>query len=151
VSWVAAGGGVLTCDPTSRVFNLHTNAGVIRFLAGADFNGSTMKLPVLLSDLGLTASSPAFSYTVESFSQTDGSSDSFTGNATYNAFHPPFSNNGEDVVAPNATVIDPTTVDLTQWAATPQLGMLVFDQNDTSHSNRNEATEIQLIINTKNH
>jgi minor extracellular serine protease Vpr len=151
VSWVAAGGGVLTCDPTSRVFNLHTNAGVIRFLAGADFNGSTMELPGLLSDLGLTASSPAFSYTVESFSQTDGSSDSFTGNATFNAFHPPFSNNGKDVVAPNATVSDPTTVDLTQWAATPQLGMLVFDQNDTSHSNRNEATEIQLIINTKNH
>jgi minor extracellular serine protease Vpr len=151
VSWVAAGGGVLTCDPTSRVFNLHTNAGVIRFLAGADFNGSTMELPGLLSDLGLTASSPAFSYTVESFSQTDGSSDLFTGNATYNAFHPPFSNNGEDVVAPNATVIDPTTVDLTQWTATPQLGMLVFDQNDTSHSNRNEATEIQLIIDTKNH
>ena len=60
-------------------------------------------------------------------------------------------NNGEDVVAPNATAGDPTTVDLTQWAATPQLGLLVLDRNDTSHSNRNEATEIQLNINTHNH
>lgn len=75
----------------------------------------------------------------------------FTGNATFNVFHSPFSNNGEDVVAPNTTVSDPTTVDLTQWAATPQLGLLVFDQNDTSHSNKNEATEIQLNINTHNH
>jgi hypothetical protein len=143
--------GVANGQDDVAVFNLHTNAGVIRFLAGADFNGSTMELPVRLSDLGLTASSPAFSYTVESFSQTDGSSDSFTGNATFNAFHPPFSNNGSDTVAPNATASDPTTVDLTQWAATPQLGLLVFDQNDTSHSNGNEATEIKLNIDTHNH
>jgi len=27
----------------------------------------------------------------------------------------------------------------------------VLDRNDTSHSNRNEATEIQLNINTHNH
>jgi minor extracellular serine protease Vpr len=153
---VAADDGLLTTGTANgedvvAVFNLATGGGVIRFLNGADFNGSTMELPVRLSDLGLTASSPAFSYTVESFSETDGSSDSFTGNATFNAFHSPFSNNGEDVVAPNATATDPTTLDLTQWAATPQLGLLVFDQNDTANGNKSEATEIQLNINTHNH
>ena len=154
---VAIDHGILTAagvaDGTDvvAVFNLHTGSGVFKYLAGADFNGSTMELPVDFSQLGLTAASGPFSYTVESFSQTDGSSDSFTGSATYDVNHQPFSNNGEDVVAPNATVSDPTTVDLTQWAKTPQLGLLVFDQNDTSNSNKNEATEIQLNINTHNH
>jgi minor extracellular serine protease Vpr len=143
---ILTAGGVANGLEVVAVFNLHSGSGVIRFAAGANFNGSTMELPVRLSDLGLTTSSPAFSYTVESFSQTDGSSDSFTGSSTYNAFHPPFSNNGEDIVAPNATVSDATTVDLTQWAATPQLGLLVIDQNDTSHSNKNEATQIQLLL-----
>ena len=123
---ILTAGGVANGEDVVAVFNLHTDAGVIRFLAGADFNGSTMELPVRLSDLGITASSPPISYTVESFSQTDGSSDSFTGNATYNVFHPPFTNNGEDIVAPGATASDPTTVDLTQWAKTPQLGLLVL-------------------------
>jgi subtilisin family serine protease len=153
---VAADRGALTTGTATgqdavAVFNLHTGVGSIHYLAGANFNGSTMELPVDFSQLGLTAASGPISYTVESFSQTDGSSDSFTGNATYNVFHPPFSNNGEDVVAPNTTASDPTTVDLTQWAATPQLGLLVFDQNDTSKNNKNEATQIQLNINTHNH
>src|SRR4051812_21170247 len=148
---VLTAAGVANGTEVVAVFNLHTGSGVIKYLAGADFNGSTMEIPVDFSQLGLTAASGPFSYTVESFSQTDGSSDSFTGNSTYDAFHPPFSNNGSDTVAPNATVTDPTTGDLTQWAKTPQLGLLVFDQNDTSHSNKDEATEIQLNINTKNH
>jgi minor extracellular serine protease Vpr len=153
---VAADHGLLTAgvadgEDVVAVFNLSTGTGTIRFLATADFNGSTMELPVLFSDLGLTAASQPISYTVESFSQTDGTSDAFTSNATYDVNHPVFSNNSEDVVAPNATVSDPTTVDLTQWAATPQLGLLVFDQNDTGGNDKNEATEIQLNINTHNH
>lgn len=151
---VAADHGLLTAgvadgEDVVAVFNLATGTGTIRFLATADFNGSTMELPVLFSDLGITPSSPPISYTVESFSQTDGTADSFTGNATYDPNHPAFSNNSEDIVSPGATVSDPTTVNLTQWAATPQLGFLVLDQNDTAGNDRNEATTIKLNINTK--
>ena len=66
---VLTANGVASGEEVVAVFNLNTNAGVIRYVAIADFNGSTMELPVRLSDLGLTAASPAFSYTVESFSQ----------------------------------------------------------------------------------
>ena len=153
---VAADHGLLTTgvadgEDVVVAIKLATGTGTIRFLAGADFNGSTMELPVLLSDIGVTPSSPPISYTVESFSETDGTSDSFTGTATYDLNHPVFSNNSEDVVAPNTTVSDPTTVDLTQWAATPQLGLLVFDQNDTTNNNKDEATQIKLNINTHKH
>jgi subtilisin family serine protease len=153
---VAADHGLLTTGVADgldvvAVFNLATGTGTIRFLANADFNGSTMELPVLFSDLGVTPSSPPISYTAESFSQTDGTSDAFTGTATYDLSHPVFSNNSEDVVAPGATVSDPTAVDLARWAATPQLGLLVLDQNDIGGNDRNEATEIQLNVNTHNH
>ena len=143
--------GVPNGQEDVAVFNDHTGDGTVNYVATANFNGSTMELPVDFSQLGLTAASGPISYTVESFSQTDGSTDSFTGSATYDVNHPAFSNNGRDDVLANTTASDPTTVDLTQWAATPQLGLLVFDQNDTSNSNKNEATEIQLKINTHNH
>lgn len=116
----------------------------IRYLVGADFNGTTMELPVDFGQLcragfACISSTKPIAYTAVSFGLTDGTSDSFAAAATYNLFHPVFSNNIEDIVAPNTTATDPITVDTAQWALTPQLGLLVLSQNNVNHSNRDEA------------
>jgi subtilisin family serine protease len=123
----------------------------IRYLAGANFNGSTMEVPVDFSQLcrpgfACISSTKPISYTTVAFGLTDGTFDTFNTSASYNLFQPVFSNNDEDVVAPNTTATDPTTIDLTQWAAAPQLGLLVLSQNNVTHSNNNEAITIPVNI-----
>lgn len=113
------------------VFDLNNGGGDIEYLAGANFNGTTMELPVDFAQLGGIAAGTPISYTVESFGLTDGTQDDLgTATATYDLFHPVFSNNFEDVVDPNATASDPISVDLAQWQVTPQLGLLVLAQNN---------------------
>ena len=51
------------------VENLKTKALSVNFLADAPTDGSTIVLPVLISDLGLSSTSPRFTYTVKSFDQ----------------------------------------------------------------------------------
>ena len=116
----------------------------IRYLAGANFNGTTMELPVDFGQLcrsGFACISPTtpVAYTVVAFGLADGTFDSFGAAATYNVFHPVFSNNIEDLVAPNGTASDPITLDQTQWSLTPQLGLLVLSQNNVAQGNHNEA------------
>jgi len=148
--------GIVTGNPNGAngedvvaVINDNTGSGSIRFLAGAAFNGSTIELPVLFSQLpGISASTP-ITYTVASVSQNSSAVDTLPGSASYNLFTPAIVNNGEDQVHPNGTATDPTTVNETQWAKTPQLGLLVFDQDDTAGLNKNEAQTIRLGINPK--
>jgi minor extracellular serine protease Vpr len=122
----------------------------IRYLTGANFNGTTMELPVDFGQLcragfACISSTTPVAYTAVSFGLTDGTTDSFGATATYNLFHPVFSANytpgagDEDVVAPNTTATDSITVDKTQWALTPQLGLLALSQNNVTDNNRNEA------------
>jgi hypothetical protein len=91
-------------------------------------------------------------YSAAAFSETDGTFDAFDSEASYNLFHPVFTANyaaftgDEDVVAPNATATDAITVDKAQWAATPQLGLLVVSQNNLSKNDKDEAQTLPLNL-----
>jgi subtilisin family serine protease len=127
----------------SFVFNLHTGAGSIEFLADAPFNSTTMALPVGLDqfcDAGspcLSAANPRFTYSVRAFGP-DGSVDT-TGTGSFNAFTPSVSTGMFDVVSPGQTVTQPVAVNRAEFARTPALGFLVL-----SHDN-SAATEAQLL------
>jgi len=129
----------------------------IRYLSDADFNGTTMMVPVDFGQLcragfACISSTTPVAYTMAAFSETDGTFDAFDSVATYNLFHPVFSAHyaafagNEDVVAPDATATDTITVDKAQWAATPQLGLLVLSQNNLKHDNHDEAQTIPVNI-----
>jgi len=128
------------------VFNLVTGSETIDYLADAPTDSTTMTLPVdfsQLCDAGapcLSAANPRFTYTVESFSRTDQTSDTIAATAQFNAFAPSISTGMFDTVAPNATATETVTIDPAEWAKTPSLGLMVV-----THDNPSGQDEAQLI------
>jgi len=126
------------------VLDLRTGIGTIQFLANARMNSSTMVLPVNISQLCrpgspcLSAGNPRFSYTAANYGRL-GAFDASTGNATFNAFAPAISTGMRDVVPPNGTATETVSVDPTEFALTPPLGVMVVSHDNTF------ATEARLI------
>jgi subtilisin family serine protease len=150
---VAADFGQLTSGTNNgqdavAVFNLATGAGDIEFLAGAFTDGTSMELPVLFSQLGLTSSSTKISYTVNAFGLTDGTADSFGGDtASYDVNHPAFtSSNPFETVNPGETKVDTITVDKPLWQAVQPLGLLVLAQNNQSDRGKDEGQTFNVNI-----
>ena len=142
--------GLLTAGEASgemavAVFDLRTGEGTLEFLADAPTDSSTLVLPVLFSQLCaagspcLSASNPRLKYHVVSFGQTDNTTDSIDGVASFNPFTPAISTGMFDVVAPNASATETVTINAAEFAQTPPLGLMIV-----SHDNRS-ADEAQLI------
>ena len=132
--------GVFNGQLASVLVNLKTGAARIRFLADAPTDGSTVLLPVLASDLGITPATPRLTYSAQVFNLLDGSSAALPGTASFNAFTPAISNAMFVAVAPNATATVPVTVDPVEFAKTPALGLMVVTQD-----NRAGAPQARLI------
>lgn len=113
------------------VQNLHTGATKLAFFTDAPTDGSTMLLPVLTSDIGLLPSNPRFSYRAYSFNW-NGALNSVPGVASFNAFTPAISNGDYVTVNPGSTASVAATLDRTEWALTPALGVMVVDKENTS-------------------
>ena len=124
----------------SVLVNLSTGAARIRFLADAPTDGSTVLLPVLASDLGITPANPRLTYSAQVINMLDGSAAALPGTASFNAFTPAISNAMFVAVAPNATATVPVAVDSAEWAKTPALGLMVVTQD-----NRAGAPQARLI------
>ncbi len=124
----------------SVLVNLATKAARIRFLADAPTDGSTVLLPVLASDLGITPANPRLTYSAQVINLLDGSAAALAGTASFNAFTPAISNAMFVAVAPNATATVPVAVDPAEWAKTPALGLMVVTQD-----NRAGAPQARLI------
>jgi minor extracellular serine protease Vpr len=126
-------------------------SGSIRYDVVADFNGTTMEVPVDFSQLCRGTGSPCptagvpITYTVFSFGR-NGTSDDFNGQtATFDLFHPAVSSaNFEDVVAPGGTATDTVSIDKAEYQVTPQLGLLILSQNNLNHDNRDEALTVPI-------
>ena len=91
----------------SVIFNAKTSDVVDAWLADAPLNGSTLLLPALASDLGLTGGAGSFSYWVAAF-------DGFTGAADQTATSPAF-----DAYAPAQSTGDFVTVPAKGKASIP--------------------------------
>ena len=113
------------------LFNLATRASRLEFFADAPTDGSTVLMPVLASDLGISPSNARFTYTMNAFDDT-GAGESLTGNASFNAFAPAVSNALFVPVAPNATLDVPVSIDPVEFAITPALGFMVVTEDNTS-------------------
>jgi minor extracellular serine protease Vpr len=145
---VAADFGLVTTgSPDGRVgvfvFDLSTGDGTVDFLADAPTDSTTMVLPVLFDQLCnegspcLSASSPRISYFAAGFG--NGTEDDPESEGTFNVFNPSISTGMFDTVAPQHTATETVTLNPTEFAQTPNLGVMVI-----SHDN-SAATEAQLI------
>ena len=112
----------------------------IDFVATASTDSSTLILPVLASSLGISAANPRFSYNVVAFNLDTGDEEYFPRMAKYNAYSKAISDGQFVTVPPNGTATVPVTVNFTELAVSPALGLMIV-----APDNRNGADEAILV------
>jgi hypothetical protein len=98
---------------------------------------------VPISRLNLTAASPRFTYSAASFDvRGDRGSvgDEITDRAPFNAFDSAISTGQFDIVPVGATVTDTVSINPTEWAHTPALGLMIVVAD-----NRSGRGQAQLV------
>lgn len=117
------------------VFNLTTGSGVLEFLATAPTDGSTVLLPLVAADVGITSANPRFSYTVQTTDTTTGNVDKITTAARFNAFNNSVSTGAFVALAPGASASVPIAIDQKEFALTPALGAMVVSLENVTKEN----------------
>lgn len=147
-SLVAIDNGVLTAGAAngqvaSALVDLKTGDASVRFLADAVNDGSTILLPVLASDLGLSPASPRFAYSAQTYFP-DGSAAPIPGTASFNAFAPSISAAAPIApIAPNSFARATIKIDPAEWARTPARGLMVVTQDNPAGSSQAALIEVR--------
>ncbi|HEU4808854.1 MAG TPA: peptidase S8 and S53 subtilisin kexin sedolisin, partial [Homoserinimonas sp.] len=124
----------------SFVFDLVNGGAEFNGLAPAPTDGSTVLIPLLASQLGLTPGDGNFEYTAVSFSLEGAGVDPMKGKAGFNPWTPALTNFPFLGVAPGATASDSVAIDPVAFDAQKLLGVMVV-----THDNASGAGEAQLI------
>jgi hypothetical protein len=129
--------GLLTANAfsgqyVSALVNLSTGTVTPEFLADAPTDGSSVLLPVMASDLGLSPANPRLAYSEMTTNLLDGTSEKLPGTAFFNVFTPAISNALFVPVAPNDKSVVPVAIDPAEFAKTPPLGLMVVVEDNTS-------------------
>ena len=111
------------------------------FFATAPTNESTILMPILSGDMGITASHPRFTYGAQGFDGFSGNFD-FVGEtvtgavgldaARFNPFTSAVSTGDFAVVGPGATASVPLSINAAEFAATPPLGVMIVGMENFS-------------------
>jgi subtilisin family serine protease len=132
--------GLLTTGTASgemvvAVFNLATGDGVLEFLATAPTDGSTVLLPLVAADVGITSANPRFTYAAQTTDLVSGVADTISTTAGFNAFNSSIGTGAFVVLAPGSSASVPIAINRKEFARTPALGeMVVSLDNSTKES-----------------
>jgi len=124
----------------AAIVNLNTGRLTVDFFAVAATNSSTILLPVLAADVGITPANPRLKYTAFAFDLLSDDEDAFTELAAFNAFHSAISNGQFVVVDPDAFVSVAVAIDPAEAEITPAKGLMIVTQD-----NKNGPREADLI------
>ena len=128
--------GTFNGQYASFTIDASTGDVIDAFFADAPMNGSTIELPAIASEIGLTqkaAKPTAFRYTVNAFSLVPGGIVDTTGSALFDPFHPAVSSGDfSPLAAGGGTASLPLSIDKSQQAKTPALGWLVASVDDAN-------------------
>jgi subtilisin family serine protease len=127
--------GAFNGEMVVAVFNLATGSGVLEFLATAPTDGSTVLLPLVAADVGITSANPRFSYTVQTTDLTTGTVDKITAAASFNAFNNAICTGAFIALAPGASASVPMAIDRKEFALTPALGAMVVSLENVTKEN----------------
>jgi minor extracellular serine protease Vpr len=114
------------------VFNLATNGGVLEFLATAPTDGTTVLLPLVAADVGITSANPRFSYFAQATDLATGIGDTISAPARFNAFNNSIGTGTYVALAPGATASVPLAIDRKEFALTPALGEMVVSLDNAT-------------------
>lgn len=95
------------------------------FLASSPTDSSTLLLPILASDLGLSNSARQLSYSAVSFSLEGPGVDVVPGSAGFNAFKPAITTGQFIIVPPNGTGSFAVEIDNGEWKKAPARGLMI--------------------------
>jgi subtilisin family serine protease len=121
------------------------------FFAEAVTNNSTMLLPVVAGDMGITRNNPRFTYGAEGFDGWTGAFDSLgetpagrvaADAAKFNAYTNALNTGDFAVVPPNGTVTVPLTINSAEFARTPALGVMSISLDNFSGPKQSEQRRI---------
>jgi hypothetical protein len=132
------------------VFSTRSAGATVNFFATAPTDSSTALLPVLSTQLCRTAepcldaANPRFDYHIDSFDLAAETVDSAPGVGKYNAWTSAISQGAFETIDPNATVDVPISIDPTEWALTPALGVMVVTLDNKA--GKNEAALLPLTL-----
>ena len=125
------------------VFNLATGVGVLKFLATAPTDGTTVLMPVVAADAGITATNPRFSYTAQTADLLTGTVDAITTGARFNAYNSSISTGAFATLPPGASARVPLSINRAEFRRTPALGQMVVSLENTAR-NGSEALLVPL-------
>jgi minor extracellular serine protease Vpr len=100
------------------------------FYADAPMNSSTIELPALASDMGITSASGPIAYAITGYDLINGNIDSVPSVATYNVFNPSLSNGQFVTLASGHSSLLPVSASVSGQAATPALGWMIVSLDD---------------------
>lgn len=123
--------GTFNGQYASWILNATTGEIVDAWLADVPMNGSTIELPALASDIGVS-SSTTFKYWVNAFSLVPGGIVDTTGSASFNPFDPAVSSGDFSAVPAAGTTSLPLSVNRGLQQRTHTLGWLVASVDDAN-------------------
>jgi hypothetical protein len=124
-----------TFNGLTEVFLLDAVTGELfssGFLAASPTDSSTLLLPVLASDLGLSAGDGLFSYGVTTFSVEGAGADGALGRGEYNPWAPAFPTGQFVVLAPNQAASVAIPINAANYRAQRTLGFMVVAIDNAS-------------------
>jgi minor extracellular serine protease Vpr len=132
--------GAFTGEEVAAIVDLKSGRLSADFFAVAATNSSTILLPVLAADVGITAANPRLTYSAVGFDLLSNDQDAFAEAASFNAFNSAISNGQFVTVAPDALVSVSVAIDPAEAAITPAKGLMIVTQD-----NKNGPKEADLI------
>ena len=128
--------GILNGQLATLVINLATNEVFLEPAVTAPTDGTTVLLPVIAADVGITSSNPRFSY-IAQIGDTGGPVvDAITTPAKFNAFNPAISNGAFVTLPPDGNSSVPLLIDRGEFRTTPALGQMVVSLDNLAQDNR---------------
>jgi minor extracellular serine protease Vpr len=136
-------GAGITGQMVVAVFNLATGAGVIKFAATAPTDGTTVLMPLVAADAGITATNPRFSYTARTHDLLTGNVDAIATPASFNAFNSSISTGAFETLPPGSNASVPLSINRAEFRLTPALGQMVVSLENRAREG-NQALLVSL-------
>jgi subtilisin family serine protease len=117
------------------VFDLVTGSGTLEFPATAPTDGTTVLLPLVAADVGITGANPRFSYFAKTTNLATGIGDIIGAPAAFNAFNSSISTGAFVALAPGERANVPVAINRKEFARTPALGEMVVSLDNVTKEN----------------
>lgn len=125
--------------------DLATNDVFLEFDAVAPSNGSTLLLPVLAADMGMTAAPARFSYAVQSQSFATGKTSATKTAGLFDAYDGAVETGQYAILAPGESIEVSVAINKAEWAQTPPAGLMIVNLDGRAGTQQAQLFKAQPV------